>query len=99
MGADMTNQSEFPPSRVLGAIAVAGAIMFPQASVLAAGDASPPATTASAVSFDVVARELKVGDLVFIRIAFRPFAEVAAATGTWTNHVGIVVDVSGGAPQ
>jgi Permuted papain-like amidase enzyme, YaeF/YiiX, C92 family len=99
MGADMTNQSEFPPSRVLGAIAVAGAIMFPQASVLAAGDASPPATTASAVSLDVVARELKVGDLVFIRIAFRPFAEVAAATGTWTNHVGIVVDVSGGAPQ
>ena len=32
-----------------------------------------------------------VGDLVFIRVPMRPFREVAAATGSWTNHVGIVV--------
>ena len=46
-----------------------------------------------------IARELKVGDLVFIRIGFKPFAEVATATGTWTNHVGIVVDVDGDEPR
>jgi len=32
-----------------------------------------------------------LGDLVFIRVPMRPFREVAAATGSWTNHVGIVV--------
>jgi hypothetical protein len=35
---------------------------------------------------------LQVGDLVFIRVPHKPFREVAAATGSWTNHVGIVVD-------
>lgn len=39
--------------------------------------------------------ELQVGDLVFIRARARPFREVAAATGSWTNHVGIVVRQSG----
>ncbi len=41
---------------------------------------------------------LKVGDAVFIRVAFRPFEEVAIVTQSWTNHVGIVVDVSGSEP-
>lgn len=41
---------------------------------------------------------LAVGDLVFIRVPARPFLEVAAATGSWTNHVGIVVDVAGAEP-
>jgi hypothetical protein len=36
-------------------------------------------------------KTLRVGDIVFTRIGGRPFAQVAAATGTWTNHVGIVV--------
>jgi Permuted papain-like amidase enzyme, YaeF/YiiX, C92 family len=34
---------------------------------------------------------LRVGDIVFTRIDGLPFRQVAAATGTWTNHVGIVV--------
>lgn len=38
---------------------------------------------------------LRVGDLVFIRARARPFREVAAATDSWTNHVGIVVRQSG----
>lgn len=38
---------------------------------------------------------LRVGDLVFIRARARPFREVAAATGSWTNHVGVVVRQSG----
>ena len=42
---------------------------------------------------------LKVGDVVFIRIPVLPFRRVAAATNTWTNHVGIVVDASGAEPN
>jgi hypothetical protein len=41
---------------------------------------------------------MKVGDLVFIRVGVRPFLEVADATDSWTNHVGIVVDTSGAEP-
>lgn len=37
------------------------------------------------------AARLQVGDVVFIRVRARPFREVAAATASWTNHVGIVV--------
>ena len=47
--------------------------------------AQPPA------ALDALAAQLQVGDLVFIRVGFRPFREVATATGSWTNHVGIVV--------
>src|SRR5690348_5561552 len=36
---------------------------------------------------------LHVGDLVFTRIPWSPFRQIAEATGTWTNHVGIVVKV------
>lgn len=39
------------------------------------------------------APHLQVGDLVFIRVAAKPFREVADATGSWTNHVGIVTAV------
>jgi hypothetical protein len=34
---------------------------------------------------------LRAGDIVFTRIAGPPFRQIADATGTWTNHVGIVV--------
>ena len=40
-----------------------------------------------------VERALHIGDLVFTRIPWSPFRQVADATGTWTNHVGIVVQV------
>lgn len=36
-------------------------------------------------------RHLRIGDLIFIRVTARPFLEVASATCSWTNHVGIVV--------
>lgn len=48
---------------------------------------------------DTLAPQLQVGDLVFIRVGFKPFREVAAATGSWTNHVGIVVATDGGQVQ
>ncbi|WP_334068135.1 YebB family permuted papain-like enzyme [Burkholderia cepacia] len=35
--------------------------------------------------------EPEIGDIVFIRVTVRPFLEVANATRSWTNHVGIVV--------
>jgi hypothetical protein len=43
-------------------------------------------------------RSLAVGDIVFTRIGAYPFRKVAEATGSWTNHVGIVLDVSGAEP-
>ncbi|MBW8778788.1 MAG: YebB family permuted papain-like enzyme [Burkholderiales bacterium] len=45
-----------------------------------------------------LARSLQVGDIVFTRIGAYPFRKVAEATATWTNHVGIVLDVSGKEP-
>lgn len=42
--------------------------------------------------------ELHIGDLVFIRVTTRPFREVASATNSWTNHVGVVVDNCGDDP-
>jgi hypothetical protein len=45
-----------------------------------------------------LAREAAVGDLVFIRVPALPFRKVAAVTGSWTNHVGIVVESGGADP-
>jgi hypothetical protein len=49
-------------------------------------------------SITQIATTLKVGDIVFIRVSARPFREVADATGTWTNHVGIVAGIDGSEP-
>jgi hypothetical protein len=43
-------------------------------------------------------QQLEVGDVVFIRIPKPPFTKVATTTSSWTNHVGIVTDVSGAEP-
>lgn len=45
-----------------------------------------------------LARQIRVGDVVFIRVSARPFREVSAATGSWTNHVGIVIAIDGDEP-
>ncbi|WP_322028441.1 YebB family permuted papain-like enzyme [Paraburkholderia sp. J76] len=45
-----------------------------------------------------LARLLMPGDLLFIRVPARPFLEVAAATRSWTNHVGVVVETGRGEP-
>lgn len=39
--------------------------------------------------------QLHRGDLVFIRVPTPLFMQVADATGTWTNHVGVVIDEAG----
>ncbi len=50
------------------------------------------------LSLDALARLLTIGDLVFIRISSKPFREVAIATGSWTNHVGVVIDFDAKGP-
>lgn len=50
-------------------------------------------TTMTAVP--AITQQLLIGDLVFIRVTARPFIEVSNATNSWTNHVGIVIAVSG----
>ena len=37
-----------------------------------------------------LAAKLQPGDLIFVRIALGPFVEVADASNSWTNHVGVV---------
>jgi hypothetical protein len=64
-------------------------------ATVAKGAPLPPASA----SPSRLAPQLQVGDLVFIRVPAKPFREVATATGSWTNHVGIVTAVGGEQPQ
>ena len=57
-----------------------------------------PAPAAETTTAAALGKRLAVGDIVFIRVGAYPFRKVADATGTWTNHVGIVLDVSGAEP-
>ena len=68
------------------------------ASPTAVADAPVLAKMLPSISLQTLAPKLAVGDLVFIRVAAKPFLEVADATLSWTNHVGVVVDVSGAEP-
>jgi Permuted papain-like amidase enzyme, YaeF/YiiX, C92 family len=55
-------------------------------------------TDATTISLSDLTHMVSVGDLIFIRVPFAPFRKIAAATGSWTNHVGVVVDIGAGAP-
>lgn len=61
------------------------------------GDRLPTLSLAQ-TSASELGSKLQVGDVVFIRITTLPFRKVASATNSWTNHVGIVTDVSGPDP-
>lgn len=50
------------------------------------------------ISTAALASQLQVGDLVFIRVSALPFRKVSDTTGSWTNHVGIVVATDGAEP-
>ncbi len=50
------------------------------------------------VNVQQLAKRLRVGDIVFIRVDILPFRKIAHDTGSWTNHVGIVTDISGAEP-
>jgi Permuted papain-like amidase enzyme, YaeF/YiiX, C92 family len=43
------------------------------------------------LTFHELEGTLCAGDIIFTRIRGTPFRQIADATGTWTNHVGIVV--------
>lgn len=47
----------------------------------------------------VISQQVQAGDVIFIRVPFKPFREVADTTMSWTNHVGVVVSTRGGEPQ
>jgi Permuted papain-like amidase enzyme, YaeF/YiiX, C92 family len=64
----------------------------------AATRAEPTVEPAAATPTGALAPRLRVGDVVFIRVAAKPFREVAAATDSWTNHVGIVINTAGTEP-
>ncbi|WP_234413649.1 YebB family permuted papain-like enzyme [Ideonella sp. A 288] len=83
--------------RVLTATLAALAVLQMPAGATGAEPAASGAAAASATLAELTPR-LAVGDLVFIRVGARPFVEVAAATGSWTNHVGVVVDTTGAEP-
>jgi hypothetical protein len=76
------------------AVSSAGA----QAQANADDGVAARAPTVAAQPVAELGRTLAVGDIVFTRIGAYPFRKVAEATGTWTNHVGIVLDVSGKEP-
>jgi hypothetical protein len=80
--------SALPAARLAACAAVLSATL---------GCAAAP-TSAPVEPVAMLGRSLAVGDLVFTRIGAYPFRKVAEATGTWTNHVGIVLDVSGPEP-
>jgi hypothetical protein len=50
------------------------------------------------MQLDALGKQLAIGDIVFIRASVLPFEKVASTTNSWTNHVGIVMDVSGQEP-
>ncbi len=83
-----------PTAALCAALCSTGA--FAQARAHASDDEAAPALATESVA--QLARALQVGDIVFTRIGAYPFRKVAEATGTWTNHVGIVLDVSGKEP-
>ena len=93
------------PTRRLGATAalsagLVAAAACPGAAAQARGPGFDTAAMPASAAPGIVelGRSLQVGDIVFTRIGAYPFRKVAEATGTWTNHVGIVLDVSGKEP-
>ena len=50
------------------------------------------------VSVGQLEQQLQVGDIIFIHVDVLPFRKIARDTGSWTNHVGIVVELSDKGP-
>jgi hypothetical protein len=57
-----------------------------------------PATTLPSLCLESVQQQMQVGDVIFIRSKPLPFRKVAEATNSWTNHVGIIIDITGNDP-
>lgn len=83
--------------RLLTKACMAGAILA-CASSLAHADPETIAGAPAHANIRKLGKQLAVGDVVFIQIPLLPFRKVADTTSSWTNHVGIVTDVSGDEP-
>ncbi|HKB59551.1 MAG TPA: YebB family permuted papain-like enzyme [Gallionellaceae bacterium] len=55
-------------------------------------------TAPQAATLGELGGRLQVGDTIFVRVRLLPFRKVAETTRSWTNHVGIVVDLADGEP-
>jgi len=85
--------------RLLTKACMAGAILAGVSSLaLAHADPETIAGAPAHANIRELGRQLAVGDVVFIQIPLLPFRKVADTTSSWTNHVGIVTDVSGDEP-
>ncbi len=82
----------------LFALQAIAALAWSQAVACPNDEPARSATICESASIPAIAARLKDGDLVFIRVPVQPFLEVASATGSWTNHVGIVIDTGGTEP-
>jgi hypothetical protein len=82
----LSNSRCNPVALLCGAL-IAGALMC-----------SAYAQPAAHANLQELGKRLEVGDVVFIRIPSQPFTQVSDTTSSWTNHVGIVSDVSGAEP-
>ncbi len=69
---------------------------MPHAAAFAAQTA--PNQVAAQADLRDLGRQLEVGDLIFIRVPLLPFRKVADTTLSWTNHVGIVIEIADGEP-
>ncbi|MDM0114989.1 YebB family permuted papain-like enzyme [Variovorax sp. J22R133] len=73
-------------------------VLWATALLVPLGAQAANAASATTATIASLASDLQVGDVVFIRIGAKPFREVADATDSWTNHVGVVVDTQGAEP-
>ena len=90
--------SRLKPGAAISVALITGAIMM-GASSLTHAQPQNRAKPAAQASLRDLGKQLKVGDVVFIRIPAQPFTKVSDTTSSWTNHVGIVSDVSGVEPM
>lgn len=72
--------------------------LLPALFALIAAQCAFASTPLPETSKAALASQIQVGDLVFIRVSALPFRKVAETTGSWTNHVGIVVATDGTEP-
>jgi hypothetical protein len=68
-------------------------------SSLARGQNISEAKVQKTSNLQQLASELEVGDIIFIQVSILPFEKISSTTESWTNHVGVVVDVSGKEPM
>ena len=84
-------------NRFMTSACIAGALIV-NAANLAHADAEIITLSQGHANLRELGKQLQVGDVVFIRIPSKLFTKVSDTTSSWTNHVGIVTDVSGAEP-